>query len=98
MDECNSSSRTAIHTKGKYVIAYAATFTTIVQMVRLYKDPRGETVFTAHEEALQVTSAIAQGCPFGDHAELSKLTKKIKQLEDNIEEYKVERERALLIR
>ena len=55
-------------------------------MIRLYKDPNGETVFTAHEEALQITTAL------GDaqlNSELNSLRKTIKQLEATITEYKV---------
>ena len=56
-------------------------------MIRLYKDPNGETVFTAHEEALQITTAL------GDpqlNSELNSLRKTIKQMEATITEYKVE--------
>ena len=56
-------------------------------MIRLYRDPNGETVFTAHEEALQITTAL------GDpqlNSELNSLRRTIKQLEDTITEYKVD--------
>ena len=55
-------------------------------MIRLYKDPNGETVFTAHEEALQITTVL--GDPQLNN-ELNSLRKKIKQLESTITEYKV---------
>lgn len=55
-------------------------------MIRLYKDPKGETVFTAHEEALQITTAL--GDPQLNN-ELNSLRKTIKQLESTITEYKV---------
>ena len=60
-------------------------------MVRLYKDPKGETVFTAHEEALQITTALGGAqSQFGELSnELNSLRKTIKQLEDTIVEYKV---------
>ena len=57
------------------------------QMMRLYKDPRGETVFTAHEEALQITNAI--GGHSQNNEEVASLRKKIKRLENTIVEYKV---------
>ena len=57
-------------------------------MVRLYKDPNGETVFTAHEEALQITTAL--GGQLGEvSSEINSLRKTIKQLEDTIVAYKV---------
>lgn len=55
-------------------------------MIRLYKDPNGETVFTAHEEALQITTAL--GDPQLNN-ELNSLKRTIKQLEATITEYKV---------
>jgi hypothetical protein len=55
-------------------------------MIRLYKDPNGETVFTAHEEALQITTAL--GDPQLNN-ELNSLRKTVKQLESTITEYKV---------
>lgn len=57
-------------------------------MVGLFKDPNGETVFTAHEGALQITTVIGGHHPQLDE-ELASLRKKIKQLEDTIVEYKV---------
>ena len=57
-------------------------------MVRLYKDPNGETVFTAHEEVLQITTAIAQGGQL-NQLEVADLRKHIKKLEDTIAEYNV---------
>ena len=57
-------------------------------MVRLFKDPNGETVFTAHEEALQITTVIGGHHPQFNE-EVASLRKKIKQLEDTIMEYKV---------
>ena len=55
------------------------------QMIRMLKDPEGKTVFTAHEEHLQVTTAL--GRPQAE--ELVSLKKKVKQLEDALVEYKV---------
>ena len=57
-------------------------------MVRLFKDPNGETVFTAHEEALQITTVIG-GHHSQHNEELVSLRKKLKQLEATIVEYKV---------
>lgn len=57
-------------------------------MVRLFKDPNGETVFTAHEGALQITTVIRGHHPQLNE-ELASLRKKVKQLEDTIVEYKV---------
>ena len=57
-------------------------------MVRLYKDPKGERVFTAHEEAMQVTTALG-----GPQAQVENegdlLKRKVQQMEDIIKEYKV---------
>ena len=54
-------------------------------MVSLLKDPEGETIFTAHEEALQGT--IAVGRLIND--DILSVKKKMKQMEDAIVEYKV---------
>ena len=68
-------------------------------MVRLYRDPEGETIFTAHEEALQITAVLGgpQAQPNECSHELDTLKKKVKQLEDNIVEYKVYIDLYLLI-
>ena len=98
---CYISAWNVIHTKGTTYPSFTARkeVDSIVlacpllhnQMVRLYRDPEGETVFTAHEEALQVTAVLG-----GPQAQLSEcnreldgLRKKVKQLEDTIVEYKV---------
>ena len=60
-----------------------------LQMVRLYKDPEGEGVFTAHEEAMQVTTVLGVSQPQLSDNESDSLKKKVKQLEDIIVEYKV---------
>ena len=57
-------------------------------MVRLYKDPKGETVFTAHEEALQIATALHRDPP--SNSEVNSLRRRIKQLEATITEYKVD--------
>lgn len=61
-------------------------------MVRLYKDPEGEHVFTAHEEAMQITTAL--GGPQAPPPQLPEndidlLKGKVQQMEDIIKEYKV---------
>lgn len=64
-------------------------------MVGLYRDPEGETVFTAHEEALQVTAALRAApqanLQAGDEIQSSQasLAKKVQHLEKIIAEYKV---------
>lgn len=59
-------------------------------MVRLYKDPDGENVFTAHEEAMQVTIVLGVGPqPQLGENELDCLKKKVQQMKDIITEYKV---------
>ena len=71
-------------------------------MVRLYKDPDGEHVFTAHEEAMQMTTAlggpqqaiVTPQLPDDDNIDL--LKKKIQQMEDTIKEYKVVKTNFLL--
>lgn len=64
----------------------------IIQMVRLYKDPNGETVFTAHEEGLQVTAALGGGPQVQSQVgegDMESLKKKIQLLEAIVLEYKV---------
>ena len=61
-------------------------------MVRLYKDPGGEHVFTAHDEAIQITTAL--GGPQAPPSQLPEndidsLKRKVQQMEDIIKEYKV---------
>ena len=65
-------------------------------MVRLYRDPEGENVFTAHDEAMQVTGALG-GAPQA-HSQVGEndiessqvhLKKKIENLEEIVTEYKV---------
>ena len=64
-------------------------------MVRLYRDPDGEHVFTAHEEAMQMTTALggpqqATATPqLPDDDSIDLLKRKIQQMEDIIKEYKV---------
>ena len=63
-------------------------------MLRLYKDPEGTTVFSAHEEvsAVPVNSTVQGGNQdlVGDlQEENDNLKKKVKQLEDTITEYQV---------
>ena len=54
-------------------------------MVSLSKDPEGETIFNAHEEALQGTRAL--GRLLND--DILSMKRKMKQMENEIEEYKV---------
>ena len=54
-------------------------------MVSLLKDPKGETVFTAHKEALQGTTAL--GRLIND--DLLSVRRELKEMEDVIAEYKV---------
>ena len=54
-------------------------------MVSLSKDPKGETIFNAHKEALQGTSAL--GKLIND--DLLDMKRKLKQVENVTEEYKV---------
>ena len=61
-------------------------------MVRLYKDPEGEHVFTAHEEAMQITTAL--GVPQAMPSQLPEndtdlLKRKVQKMEEIIKEYKV---------
>jgi hypothetical protein len=61
-------------------------------MLRLYKDPKGEHVFTAHEEAMQITTALGgpQATPPQlPENDLDLLKRKIQQMEEIIKEYKV---------
>ena len=61
-------------------------------MVRLYKDPEGEHVFTAHDEAMQVTTALGgpqASSPQLPENEVDLLKRKVQQMEDIIKEYKV---------
>ena len=64
------------------------------QMVRLYKDPDGTTVFTAHENAIHVpdtTSAVTtvQGTHHLLDGENNHLRKRVKELENVLVAYKV---------
>ena len=54
-------------------------------MVSLLKDPKGETIFTAHEEALQGPTSL--GRLIND--DLLSVKRKLKEMEDTIAEYKV---------
>ena len=54
-------------------------------MVSLSKDPKGETIFNVHKEALQGTSAL--GKLIND--DLLDMKRKLKQVENVTEEYKV---------
>lgn len=54
-------------------------------MVSLFKDPEGEKIFTAHVEALQGTTTL--GRLIND--DLLSMKRKLKQMEDVTEEYKV---------
>ena len=54
-------------------------------MMRILKDPEGETVFTAHEEGLQITSAH-DGL---QDDELINMKKKLKEMEGAVMAYKV---------
>ena len=61
-------------------------------MVRLYKDPEGEHVFTAHDEAMQITTAL--GVPQATPSQLPEndtdsLKRRVQQMEEIIKEYKV---------
>lgn len=67
-----------------------------MQMLSLYKDPEGNTVFSAHEEASASAVRINSTIPGGTQAQLgilqeenNVLKKKIKQLEETITEYQV---------
>lgn len=57
-------------------------------MVRLYNDPEGETVFTAHEEAYQVHNSLPHISQTW-HEELASLKRKVEELKDTVVEYKV---------
>ena len=65
-------------------------------MLSLYKDPEGNTVFSAHEEVSASAVRINSTIPGGIHAQLgdlqgenNDLKKEIKQLEETITEYQV---------
>ena len=65
-----------------------------MQMLSLYRDPEGTTVFSAHEEAsaVRINSTIPGGnqAQFGDlQEENDNLKMKIKQMEETITEYQV---------
>ena len=67
-----------------------------MQMLSLYKDPEGNIVFSAHEEASASAVRINSTIPGGSQAQLGALQeenddlkKKIKQLEEAITEYQV---------
>ena len=57
----------------------------ILQMMRILKDPEGETVFTAHKEALQITSVLDRL----QDDELISMKKKLKEMEGAVMAYKV---------
>lgn len=55
----------------------------------LYKDPKGETVFSdVKEEAVQIASILGGASSLGEN-EVDGLKEKIKNLEDVLTEYKV---------
>ena len=54
-------------------------------MIRILKDPEGKTVFTAHEETMQITSALDRL----QDDELIGMKKKLKEMEGAISAYKV---------
>ena len=56
-----------------------------MQMVSLLKDPRGQTIFSAHEEALQSTPPLGRLI----NNDLLNTKRRMKQLEDAIVEYRV---------
>ena len=65
-------------------------------MLNLYKDPEGNTVFSAHDEASATAIRINSTIPGGIQAQLgdlqgenNDLKMKIKQLEETITEYQV---------
>ena len=67
-----------------------------MQMLNLYKDPDGNTVFSAHDEASATAVRINSTIPGGIQTQLgdlqgenNDLKKKIKQLEETITEYQV---------
>ena len=65
-----------------------------VQMVRLYKDPNGTTVFTAHENAMHMrattsTVTAVQGTHHLLDGENYCLRKRVKELENALVAYKV---------
>lgn len=59
-------------------------------MLGVLKDPQGETVFTAHEEALQVISALGE-LP---DSEFVRLRKKVQEMESAIVAYKVSKQNS----
>lgn len=60
-------------------------------MVRLYKDPGGDKVFTAHEDAAQVTAVLppAAAQSQAGESDIDHLNRKIERLESTIAEYMV---------
>ena len=54
-------------------------------MISLLKDPEGETIFIAHEEALQGTTTL--GRLIND--DLMSVKRKLKEMENAISEYRV---------
>ena len=53
--------------------------------MRILKDPEGETVFTAHEEALQIMSALDRL----QHDNLISMKKRLKEMEGAVMAYQV---------
>ena len=64
-----------------------------MQMVRLYRDPDGTTVFTAHENAMRITTSTAAVLDTYHNTmfdgEINGLRKRVKELENVIVAYKV---------
>ena len=63
-----------------------------MQMVRLYRDPDGKTVFIAHNNAMQITTSstvLATHHNTMCDGEINALRKRVKELENVIVAYKV---------
>lgn len=58
-------------------------------MVSLYKNPRGESIFTGHENTAGINVAASQLGIGGNEGSVETLKKKIKELEQTIEKFKV---------
>lgn len=60
-----------------------------MQMVSLWKDPEGKTVFSAHEAAMQISMLAGSHSSTQVDQEMDALRQKVKQLKDAVEQYKV---------
>ena len=70
---------------------YSVHFVTL-QMVRLYRDPDGATVFAAHDNAIRLATSTATAAQSSQHlldGDKSNLKKRVKELESVLVVYKV---------